>query len=278
MKDFIPHYLKRKEIILQEIPDEWEYGKGTGLSVFTTWELSFDQMGGDDEKKEAKAHFLTLAAFLDNTNISERYFRIYFNSAKPEWMNILGSKGEWESEKFGDVLAEFQRLSLLQIPREHTHELRFSLHPVVRDWIKLRKGNGVRRNYTLEAFMMLKAFLKHVDHPDGLPLAVQQETTLHLDTCVQNEKELSEISLQHDELEWLYDFGVFYMRQCRYDDADVILKRMLRIHEEKHGLDHPVTLMVVESLSVIALHSRRLFTYPEMVCIRKVFCYQYTPL
>ena len=72
LKDFTAHYNRRKDVILREIPEEWEYRRvignmerETALSIFTTWELSFEQISGDIQQVERKDHFLTLAAFFD---------------------------------------------------------------------------------------------------------------------------------------------------------------------------------------------------------------------
>jgi len=91
LKDFISHYQKRKQQVLEEIPDEWEYHRSVEnseqercLSVFTTWELSFNLVSGSEEERGWKVHFLTLAAYFDNKVISERYFRAHCNSENSE--------------------------------------------------------------------------------------------------------------------------------------------------------------------------------------------------
>ena len=80
-----------KKLVLQGIPDQWEYRKTikdteieTLLSVFTTWELSFEQIGGSNEIKNKKEHFLTLAALFNNESISHRYFEAYCRSKEDE--------------------------------------------------------------------------------------------------------------------------------------------------------------------------------------------------
>ena len=78
----------------------------TALSIFTTWELSFEQISGDIQEIERKDHFLTWPAFFDDKAISERYFQVYFDRKKPEWMNIFSTKHEWDHDKLGDVLTE----------------------------------------------------------------------------------------------------------------------------------------------------------------------------
>ena len=106
LKEFIQHYHDRKEVILQEIPEEWEYSrtiddeqKETRLRIFTTWELSFKQISGQEREVKRKEHFLTLAAFFDAGNVSERYFQAYFDNSNPDWMEIFSSNKKWDSYK-----------------------------------------------------------------------------------------------------------------------------------------------------------------------------------
>lgn len=87
----------------------------TLLSVFTPWELSFEQIRGDDSKSTNYGYFQTFAALFDNSEVSESDFRARFNKRPPEWRSISSTGGQWESGKLGAVLAQFQKLSLLQI-------------------------------------------------------------------------------------------------------------------------------------------------------------------
>jgi hypothetical protein len=196
----MPHYNKRKAVILQEIPEEWEYRRviadlerETRLSIFTTWELPFEQMNGIREERESKDHFLTLAAFFDNQMISERYFQAYFALHGPDWMNIFSTEKEWDSYKFGDILSGLRKLSLLRILDKQTGETLFSIHLVVRDWMKLRKSNHIQRQFAQESAEMLASYLAKVQVAiDEMPLETKQETLLHLDACVQHNRELVE--------------------------------------------------------------------------------------
>ena len=260
LKDFIPHYNKRKEVILREIPDEWEYRRvlqdaerETSLSVFTTWELSFEQISGDSEEKESKDHFLTLAAFFDNRNISERYFQAHFNLDRPEWMDMFSTERKWDSYKLGDVLAELRKLSLLQTPGQQTNELQFSLHPVVRDWVKLRKNRDIQQQFAVESITALTNYLQNIDN-DEISLEIQQETALHIDACVQNGKEFLE-GLPYFNLSYLPSkaswFAGFYCHQGRYDEAEELCRRALAGREEKLGPTHPSTLRTVQNLATV---------------------------
>ena len=68
----------------------------TVLSVFITWELSFEQISGSREAKDRKEHFLTLAAHFDNRCISQRYFEAYCSLENIEWMRTFMTGGEWD--------------------------------------------------------------------------------------------------------------------------------------------------------------------------------------
>ncbi|KAN0082010.1 hypothetical protein V8E54_003308 [Elaphomyces granulatus] len=77
--------------------------------------MSLDLIKGTSQKeKEQKVHFLTLASFLDQYQISERYFRVHNAINNSNWMGLLGNGGKWDTDKLGDLLGEFQRLSLIQ--------------------------------------------------------------------------------------------------------------------------------------------------------------------
>lgn len=92
--DFIWEYKARKQVILQAIPDQWEYRKmlqgseiEKALSVFTTWEMSLSLIRGSEKERRAKERFLTLAAFLNNNKlIPERYFRVYCEGMLGGWI------------------------------------------------------------------------------------------------------------------------------------------------------------------------------------------------
>ncbi|TVY57821.1 Calcium-independent phospholipase A2-gamma [Lachnellula suecica] len=78
---YLEHYNARTEKVLTETPDIWDYIRAPKespqakrkLSVFTTWELSFEQISGDDSIRKAKERILTLLAFFDN-NQNPRIF------------------------------------------------------------------------------------------------------------------------------------------------------------------------------------------------------------
>ncbi|MCJ1313658.1 hypothetical protein MMC25_007337 [Agyrium rufum] len=260
LADFKAHYETRRKIILNEIPDEWEYRRiinnaerETALNVFTTWELSFQQINGNTKQKEMKAHFLTLAAFFDNTLISKRYFRAYFICYKPEWMTIFCTKNEWDSDRLGDLLAEFRKLSLVQVSIQRSNEIQFSFHPVVRDWIKLRRNYNTQQQFAIESIGTLSTYLQSV-YNHQTSFSTNQETTLHINACVRNDREFligtTEGGLDINSVSATW-FGLFYQGQGRYDEAETLFERALAGREKKLGPEHPDTLGTVENLATV---------------------------
>lgn len=269
LRDFISHYRRRKEFILKAIPEEWEYRrivndeeKETNLRIFTTWELSFEQISGNDEEKEQKDHFLSLASFFDVKAISERYFQPYFDVESPKWMTIFSSEGEWDSDKMGDVLAEFHKLSLLQLPEHAVDEQLFSIHPVVRDWIQIRKSRDVRQQFAQEFITTLDIYLSEFDH-DDLSFETNQETLLHVDSCVEHDKELLSGTSKWSLEDRQHTVGLFvdlYRHQARHEEAEKLLERALNYEENNLGATHPDTL---DTMADLARTYRRQSRYDE---------------
>ena len=255
LKDFIPEYKRRKEVILKEIPREWVYRKTiqereTTLSIFTTWELSFEQISGNDEERERKAHFLTLSAFFNNTLISERYFEAHFTTERPAWMGIFSANCEWDSDKLGDVLAELQRLSLLHILYGQS-ERQFSIHPVVCDWLKLRKSKILQQQFAAESIKVLTNYLSNVNRE--LLFELIQEATLHISACVQNDREVlkgSNLSLDNNPYS-AYRFAGFCLDQGLYDEAENLYGQALAESKRILGLESPYTLRTMGNLAIV---------------------------
>jgi Cdc6-like AAA superfamily ATPase len=77
LSQFIKHYEDQKEYILKHTPSLWEYRGhfGNSANVFTTWELSFQQIGKNDNDRNMIGHFLTLSAFLNASDVGEDLIR-----------------------------------------------------------------------------------------------------------------------------------------------------------------------------------------------------------
>ncbi len=159
---FETHYIDKQKKILQYTPDLFEYRKSllpgsepSALSVFTTWELSLEQLGNDRPHLE---HLLTLSAFFDHKKVHEALFStrctLKFTACsgvKDGWLQCLLTDAAWDSYRFQDIIANMYGLSLLQKFWIEDGHVVFALHPLVNDWLRTRVGEKDRRSMIVEA-------------------------------------------------------------------------------------------------------------------------------
>jgi tetratricopeptide (TPR) repeat protein len=274
LSQFTAHYKRRRQAVLKEIPDEWEYrnfqtpGNEQLLSAFTTWETSLDLIKGTSKKEdEQKVHFLTLASFLDPYQISERYFRTY-STVDTNWMELLKNGAKWDTNKLADLLAEFQRLSLIQSFEHRENEHAFSIHPLICDWMKFRKGTATTSR-VIELTNLLATFVRAHDL-NYLPLEVNQETTRHIDAWVEANEYILQDSYKSILTMHNKSIGLFanvYTNQGRYEEAEQLYGRALEGYEEKLGPEHPDTLSTVQNLAVVYQDLGR-YEEAEQLCHR----------
>ena len=276
LQDFGSHYKRRKKMILEGVPEQWEYRKKLGeteretaLSVFITWELSFEQISGSKEERDRKEYFLTLAAHFDNKCISQRYFEAYCTAKNSGWMQTFMTDAEWDMDKYGDIVAECSKLSLVQTFNRQADGVQFSLHPVVGDWLKVRKDRENQASYSKEFTNLLICYLDAVTF-DELNLHARQETLLHIDACLQNDVKtvgaLRGSALKRRNYS-IFLFAWCYMSNGKYNEAEELIKRALLSNEKELGSDHPDTLWTVENLASI-YYKKGLYSDAEELCKR----------
>lgn len=191
---FSDHYDTHREAVLHHTPKSlWEYRRRMGeaekeisLSVFTTWEMSFQQTARDHNERRSIGHLLTLSAFLNTARISEDLFQSHFTESHPEWMQIFGSEGTWSADRFQDTICGLLNISLIQNVDISGAQTSFSLHPIIRDWLQLRQKHQHPHNYSIEAIGLLSAFIKTHNH-FALTLQRKHEILSHIEVCVQLE-------------------------------------------------------------------------------------------
>ena len=164
--EFMDHYKRRKRSILENTPQLSQYRKRLGngeeetsLNVFTTWELSFQELQSEVSLEDnVKAKLLTLLAFFDEKDISEQLFAVFSTNQEPMsetakllmWLNSFRNvEGQWDSSLFEDALIRLRDSSLLQaFARESDGFYHTSLHPLIKDWIRLRTNRSISRDNT----------------------------------------------------------------------------------------------------------------------------------
>jgi malate/lactate dehydrogenase len=309
--EFLAEYEAHKEKILQYTPQNfWEYGtmqihgkeeENQAISAFTTWEMSFQQLESGILQKESAAHFLTVSAFLDPSNIGEYLFKNRWeaNAPRPEWMqlfsaadeedssedtsekgdwgegflegalsldthshqspgdgsSILLNQGRWDSERFWDLIYKSYQLSLVQSigSRDEHGDAKFSLHPLIRDWLQLREKSRRRRSLTREAIDLVYTSIR--EYTDRSATANLKSMLLaHMDTCLSNDSRFSKArrSLGQDisscdTASW---FAYFYRAQGLYREAEKLDLLTLETRKRVLGQEHHSTLSSMNNLTL----------------------------
>ena len=259
---FLGHFDRRREFILKETPEIWSYRRKLSeteaeqaLSVATTWELSLEQISGNERQRESKRRFLTLTAFLSNQCISEAIFRENVESESASWRAVfVGDDGRWDHDLFLDAAADLRKLHLIQTLESNADHSSFSLHPLIQDWIKLRLTKDDQASYTKEAIYLLQHFLDAQDQ-NAWPLQLKQETLLHLYSVNENKKSYLNQDMQSREslvrAEW--SFASFLHRRGQYADAEVLFKQTLSWYKDNLNEEHPDTFNSMHNLAVTYL-------------------------
>lgn len=196
---FIKEYDDRKGLIWSKTPTIWEYQN----LVYTTWEMSFELLDGDENERTEKGRILTMLSFLDFRNISQEIFRIPRRLAvtpaettidPPKWLQLLlTDNGEWDWTKIDELCHDFKELSLLQLSPMGSRALQLSMHPLVSEWIKHRVSLDTKKECLLQAIaivnMCLRVKLLTIERP-LLSVETEQQFFRHQLSCTENLREL----------------------------------------------------------------------------------------
>ncbi|KAF8143453.1 hypothetical protein K438DRAFT_2109361 [Mycena galopus ATCC 62051] len=120
---------------------------GYSLSVFTTWQISFEKL------TQPAATFLQLCSFLHWDRISEDIFSRASAYSFPSWgppkedlqnareflSYFVGRSGEWNTFDFVKVTNEIKAYSLINFNAEQKS---FSIHPLVHEWSRTTLANS----------------------------------------------------------------------------------------------------------------------------------------
>ena len=206
--DFMDHYKRRREIILRHTLQLSQYRKKLGnteketsLNVFMTWELSFQQLQSQASENEVEIKLLTLFAFFHEKDISEQLFAGFRANQEPVsetakllvWLKAFtGADGHWESDLFEDVLISLRDSSLLQAFAQEVDKFyHSSLHPLIKDWIRLRTDISISQENTHLAATLVKESLVDSVQKErfDLPLLAKQNIPLHIIALEENYQE-----------------------------------------------------------------------------------------
>ncbi|TVY52500.1 Nephrocystin-3 [Lachnellula cervina] len=207
LHQFIDEFNRRKKQILEHTPQLTQYRRRlddsereTSLNVFTTWELSFEQLLCSSSGQN-QSSLLTLFAFFDGKDISEQLFSTYCEEAQrapkhylwpvPYFVIYLNDESKWSPDEFCDSLVNLTSLSLLQSwSRGEDDFCHCSLHPLVQDWIRLRtKPEDFQHSVCIAAKVLEATLYKSWrDGDSDLELAVRQSLMSHTSMYIENKR------------------------------------------------------------------------------------------
>ncbi len=289
---FLNDYECRRESILKNTPQLSQYRKKLGdaeketsLNVFTTWELSFHQLQSHSTEESLEIRILTLFAFFDPKDISERFLADYVDNHLVnvgdkelftenveifDWLkDFTDDQCQWNSDIFKDVLVNLKDFSLLQSFSHGSDGFYHStLHPLVKDWIQIRVEKSVYQENTLAAALLLGQTIAASCCHDKfcLPLPLKQAILVHIITQEENYKIhtrlQSTMPLSQEHLNnylivrsWFADF---LLSMASYKSAERIYQRVKAESEIRLGPEHSYTLRIGSGLATTYAKQRRL--------------------
>ncbi|KAF3940834.1 hypothetical protein ABW19_dt0204708 [Dactylella cylindrospora] len=169
-------------------------GKIEEKTVMNIWNMSYDEiLQPKSPLGTLKVAFLVILAFFDETDISECLFATFFDTFPEKsdplgWFELFVSEdtGRWDNDNFGEVVTELQRLSFIN--SAWTGEdgwIHVSLHPLVRDWIKLRQSKeDLLLGYRTATQLLVSSIRRDVvilpsSHRFGLPVYNPEKSARH---------------------------------------------------------------------------------------------------
>ena len=217
-----------------QTPTQWEYRKAKGndteksVSVFTTWEMSFEQLEATGQERDSIIHLLTLAAFINTNNASEGLFSLYSQQARRQgWLDAFMDGGAWDSDKYQDCVVRLYSIALVTTINLMTDDARISFHPLVAEWLKLRINQVARAKYTEEAIRVVRLFVDNGDKKE-MPAQDKSEILGHIDKIIEhqvfrvNGKHISRALKQAT-----VSFGSFYRRLGRYHETRTLIEQAM---------------------------------------------------
>lgn len=241
LESFQEHYDRRKDVILKHTPLLWDYHKKVSndqitslMTTFTTWEMSLQQISPDVDA-DSIVHFLTLSAFLDSRSVGQSLFSAFLTWLPQDahWTSIFLTQNQWDEFKYQDLLALLRGLSLIQDIQFRSREAHFSLHPLVKEWLRLRCPSADSTGYYQEAMQLVSVSIEN-SYEDETSFEVRSNLVAHADACMtdQNQTLTSASGLKSQLLEDITNsFASLYNSHGRYDDAGALYSLLLRSQE-----------------------------------------------
>ena len=294
--NFLDHYEQTKLSVLSHTPKIWEYckqiseeDKEAKLSVFTTWEMVFNRLKATRPKL---ASLMSLLGYFYHLSIDEalfQTFRAHCGSGLVEPAQgpnvearqlgqvytvdiiqfFLDKTGAWDTAAFRNALADLKENYLIEnFEAMDNRTTKFSLHPLISDWIKIRSDENSKRRLFEQVCRITACFL-HADNFKERSQETKIEIQGHLDEFMANEKtyqcESFKLGLGRLRPSGLA-FAKFYFEHGRYASATKLYQRVVDDYAAVSEDEDPKCLEAMESLGQ-SLHCLGQHQRAEKICL-----------
>ncbi|KAK7887345.1 hypothetical protein LTR67_009765 [Exophiala xenobiotica] len=163
----------------------------------------------------------------------------------------------WNADLFWDLISKAYDLSLLDsIASGASSDVsRFSLHPVICDWLQLRVGEESSHEFVCEAIEMVADSVRQMDGYVNHSLQARMILLGHVDTCVENNQRFSPDSRRLGQelstcaaAKW---FASFYRDQGRYRVAEGLCRQVYDTRRKTIGIEDASTLASMNDLATL---------------------------
>jgi tetratricopeptide (TPR) repeat protein len=160
----------------------------------------------------------------------------------------------WISELFWELRAKCLQLSLLRVQSDNDqpdrNHQKFSLHPLIRDWLQLREKKSKRRSYCQEAITIVLVSIQSFGS-QNTTADQKKELLAHMDACILNDKRFSKSgrTLGYDHCDAASIFANMYRDQGRWKEAEELFVQVMETRKRVLGEEHPDTLTSMANLA-----------------------------
>nr|KAK5442892.1 hypothetical protein LTR18_005569 [Exophiala xenobiotica] len=166
----------------------------------------------------------------------------------------------WNADLFWDLISKAYDLSLLDSIADgaSVDGSRFSLHPVICDWLQFRVGEESNHEFVCEAIEMVADSVRPMVRGVNHSLQARMILLGHVDTCIENYRRFSPNSRQLgqelstcDVAGW---FASFYRDQGRYRVGEGLCRQAYDTRRKTIGIEHASTLTIMNNLANLLIH------------------------
>ena len=231
---------RRKEVLEWYDPDRMKYP----ASVVTTWQRTFDVLG------PTECAILHLASFLASEPIPAAMFR---NSSElvTEAAELLATSPASSAKNVPKAFAELGAYSMITRTEDD-----FNVHRIVQDSIRLTIPSGLEKQWVEKAINMVNDYIPDDPPPDDV-------RSWHLWIVMEPHVEsITKIADKHKIVEQtsilMNDLANYLDTRARYEQAEPLYKRALKIAEEAFGKEDTKLAVYLNNLAALYYHTNRL--------------------